>query len=179
MHSLALVERLARPKFSAMLGSNSGSSGVLTGIAIGYSLISRISLTVLIAMNTASQTMQHVSNLLKLCCGSITLAVAVVVVVAPSSLAQVSSNDLLLDNSFSGDSSSDPFATTGSGQMRGAFDLFHRANLGGGMTPNEFGQHQQESISTEAQSFRERQLFLLQQREQSSSTEPAIEPEGN
>lgn len=89
--------------------------------------------------------------------------------------------DPLQENVFSGDRSSDPFAGTGGGQMSGALDLFHRANLGLTMDSMEFQRQQQESLNTEATNFRTIQLERLRDAQQQTAPETVspVAPEPN
>jgi uncharacterized protein HemX len=66
---------------------------------------------------------------------------------------------------------------SGSSSLNSLFDLFHRANIG---SPNaNFGQQQQQNLSQEAESFREKQRQLLQQQQQRSTgnlSSPQVAP---
>lgn len=91
--------------------------------------------------------------------------------------AQVRNSDLLTSPQ-SGDGSSDPFSSRGSGQMEGAFDLLHQLQQTPSRTLGEFQLDQQEEIDTAASDFRRQQQMLLQQQPPSpQSNNSTITPE--
>lgn len=91
--------------------------------------------------------------------------------------AQVRNSDLLTSPQ-SGDGSSDPFSSRGSGQLEGTFDLLHRLQQSPSRTLDEFQLDQQEEIDTAASDFRQQQQMLLQEQQTSSqSNNGSITPE--
>jgi hypothetical protein len=93
--------------------------------------------------------------------------------------AQLSPADDLNNNPQSGDTSSDPFSGTGSGQVNTMFDLIHRAQLGSFQGVSEFQQNQRQTISSEAENFRALQLQRIQQQTEPGTVnpEPSSSPE--
>jgi len=91
--------------------------------------------------------------------------------VSSTALAETANSEVLFQNAQSGDGTSDPFSGRGNGQMNSVFDLIHQVTLGPDRTSSEFQQDQNQSINSEAQEFRTRQLQLLQP--QAQPTPPA------
>ncbi|MBD2462189.1 hypothetical protein H6G89_14160 [Oscillatoria sp. FACHB-1407] len=90
-------------------------------------------------------------------------------VMQPAS-AQVTAADTLQPNPQSGEYNGDPFSNNGNGQMNSVFDLIHRASQTGGRTMSEVQEDQRETINSEAEAFRNRQLELLREENSSESS---------
>lgn len=77
-------------------------------------------------------------------------------------------NTNVYNNTQGGDRSSD---------LNNMFDFFHRAVLGVPRSSSDFGQDQENSIGSEADNFRQRQEYLLRQRQQGTTeTAPQASP---
>lgn len=85
--------------------------------------------------------------------------------------AQVS-GDPLRDLDTSADSSRDPFSGDSSDSMRGAYELFHRLNLSGGMSMDQYRQQQQGNIRSAAEQFRQQRQNLLNGGEATQPSSP-------
>lgn len=85
--------------------------------------------------------------------------------------AQVSS-DPLRDLDTSTDSSRDPFSGDSSDGMQGAYELFHRLNLSGGMSMEQYRQQQQGNIRSAAEQFRQQRQNLLNGGEATQPSSP-------
>jgi hypothetical protein len=98
----------------------------------------------------------------------------------PASAQYVAPGDPLQENTFSGEGNSDPFSGSGNSQTSGAFELFHRANLGLSVDPVEFQRQQQENISTEAENYRSLQRARFQETQQAQPDDVVpVTPEQN
>ncbi|MBD3880323.1 hypothetical protein IFO70_00990 [Phormidium tenue FACHB-886] len=105
---------------------------------------------------------------------SLSLLAGILLAVAPSAQAQTGVSADLQTPVGASDLNSQRNGDLGS--FDSMFNLFHQLQRGGVRDPYEFNRSQRESLNTAASDFRQRQLELLQQRQQPGAPSGAIVP---